>query len=379
MSVSLENPVQPVLDLPLDPVAWQRCAGLVDPAARWRTYLHQIGAVVLFNWLQEEFELPVQIWPAAAPFDIWHVVDGLGLILGHKRLVVLLSEAIDAAELRVPQEWVDIPEWVADYYIAAYVDIDEQQLIPWAYTTYAHLKSAGTYASSDRTYSLAEADLVQDFSAFWVAQQVEQPVSVGVEALPAMSAVQAENLIQRLASVPAPRLAIPFAQWGALLSHDAWRQQLYRRRQGQVPIDLGRWTQQYFDHGWQALESLLSRPPALAFRSETPLEAAVVRGKRIPLPTPTGEVQLALALAVNDESAARRQIRIQLHPIQEDVLPAGVQIALFLPDREEPLQTVQASDRDTYIQLPPFRCPVGRSFRVDISSAAGVAREDFIS
>ena len=35
--------------------------------------------------------------------------------------MLIPSEAIDDSELEVPQEWVDIPSWAADYYLAVQI------------------------------------------------------------------------------------------------------------------------------------------------------------------------------------------------------------------------------------------------------------------
>ncbi|MGF1525106.1 MAG: DUF1822 family protein [Leptolyngbyaceae cyanobacterium] len=92
MSVLFDNPVQPVLTLPADLAAWQRCASISDAAARWRVYLHELGAAALLSWFQAEFDVPVQLWPENAPWDIWQVVSGLALTLGDKRIVAILDE-----------------------------------------------------------------------------------------------------------------------------------------------------------------------------------------------------------------------------------------------------------------------------------------------
>ncbi len=380
MSLQFDNPIQPMLEMPADLALWQRSVGEgLNAEARWRIYLQQLGWAALSTWLQEECDLPVRAWPMPMPYDLWHVVGGVALTLGQRRIVVVLDEAIDAAELRVPQEWIDVPDWVAEYYIAAYVDVDEQRLVPWGYTTHSQIKTLGTYDTSDRTYCLQDEDLVQDFSVFWVAQQLEQVELYPVEALPDLPPRQAENLIQRLTTVPDPRLAIPFVQWGALLQSDRWRSQLYQQRQGRSSIHLGYWMNQMFDQGWQTLESLLPATPALGFRSGAPEDAVAVRGKPLRLETPTASFEFVLSLAITAEAEDRRHIRIRLYPSGATVLPSDVMLTIELPNTQEPLQTVRSGEQDNYIQLPSFRCPVGRSFTVGIYWADTAIHEDFVS
>lgn len=377
MSVVFDNPVQPMLAIPPDLAGWQQCESLPDAAGRWRTYLHRLAAAALQTWMQEEGSQSAQLWPSNDPCNVWQLVDGLALTLGAQRIVVVLSETIDAATLQVPQEWVDIPDWVADYYLAAHVDVDEQRLVLWGYTTHAQVKTQGTYAASDRTYTLSDTDLIQDFSVFWVAQQLEQLQPAAIAALPPLPMAQAEQLVERLTRAAAPRLEIPFEQWGALLSDRRWRRQLVQQRQGIVRVDLGHWVSQVFEPGWQPLTSLLPQAPSLAFRSAASRNEPISRGKLIGLNASTGELVLVLRVETGEEN--RRSIQLQLFPADAAVLPAGVTLALDLPETAERLQAVQAGEHDNFIQLPSFRCPSGQPFRIQIQLADAIFLEDFVS
>jgi hypothetical protein len=377
MSVVFDNPVQPVLAMPPDLGAWQQCETLPEPAGRWRTYLHRLAATALQTWIQEESGQSAYLWPPNAPSDVWQLVDGLALTLGARRIVVMLSETIDAATLQIPQEWVDTPDWVADYYLAAHVDVDEQRLVLWGYTTHVQVKAQGTYEASDRTYTLSDTDLIQDFSVFWVAHQLEQLQTAAIAPLSPLPTAQAEQLVERLADATEPRLEIPFAQWGALLSDRRWRRRLVQRRQGIVRVDLGRWISQVFEPGWRSLESLLPQAPSLAFRSAVTRNEQISRGKLIGLDASTGELVLALRVETVEEN--RRSIQVQLFPADTAVLPAGVTLALDLPETAERLQAVQAGEHDNFIQLPSFRCPPGQPFRINVQLADAIFLEDFIS
>ncbi|MEL6353482.1 MAG: DUF1822 family protein [Cyanobacteria bacterium J06627_28] len=371
MSLFLDNPVQPILKLPATASVWQRYASLLeplDPETRWKIYLHQLGWTALLPWLQSEFDATPQLWPEDNPWGLWQVVDGIVLRLGQRRLVVMLSEAIDTAEMRVPKEWVDVPDWAGDYFVAAQIDADEQQLRLWGYATRSQLKTAGHYDPAERSYCLGEAAMVQDFSAFWVAQRVE-----AISAVPAQAAVngmavdgmsvdgmanmtEATNVLNRLAQVPEPRLAIPFSQWCAAIASQQWQQQLYQQRQGtplpewpstplaanssvdslinapvNVPVNLGEWiaasSRQAVDQvvaaGWQVLDLLSPQTPATRFRGAiTDFKASQVNasqpgmtyGKRLTLTTATDTFALVLAISISIEPDERRNIRIQLYP-----------------------------------------------------------------
>lgn len=215
--------------------AWEQSQSFSTLSRRWTAYLNQICLSAFLPWLQEEYP-QAKLWINGILPSIWEVVNGTAIAIDNLRLVLIPSHAIDYDELRVPQEWVDIPDWAADYYLAVQVMPDEGCIGIWGFATHEQLKTRSTYESSDRSYCLAGEDLIKDWNTLWVAREFcpEKSVRAAIAPLPNLSLAQAESLIQRLGSpsVALPRLQVPFPLWGALLQHDGWRQQLYERRQG---------------------------------------------------------------------------------------------------------------------------------------------------
>jgi hypothetical protein len=217
--------------------AWQHSQSFSSSSSRWHAYLNQLCLTPFLDWLRQEHAPQATIWPSLATLpSIWEVVNGTAISVDRTRFVLVPTETIDLSELRVPQEWVDIPGWAADYYLAVQVNPDEGYVQIWGYTTHQQLKQNGSYDPQDRTYCLDEEQLVQNLSVLWVARQLNcvEPTKGAIAPLPAISVTQAENLINRLGNtdVTLPRLAVPFAIWGALLEHGGWRQSLYHRRMG---------------------------------------------------------------------------------------------------------------------------------------------------
>lgn len=260
---------------------WQQSQSFSQPPTRWHAYLNRLCLAAILPWLQEASGVTAQPWPhPQALASLWAFVNGTALTVNGFRLVLLPTEAIDHDELRVPQEWVDLPEWVADYYLAAQVEPDGGQVTIWGYTTHARIKTTGTYNPDDRTYSVAGDDLIADLAVLWVSRQLGQvePLRQEIAPLPLLPLAQAENLITRLSqeSVLTPRLAVPFPLWGALVSHGGWRQRLYERRQGLpdarsllewlrsgIPELARRW-------GWERLEWQAGLAAARSDATQTP-------------------------------------------------------------------------------------------------------------
>lgn len=205
--------------------------------ARWRAYLNQMSLEAFLPWLQQEQNSSTKVWTyrAALP-SFWEFVNGTAIHCDNMRLVLIPTTALDRRELRVPQEWVDIPSWIADYYLAVEVNPNAGWATIWGYTTHYQLKSKGVYDSSDRTYSLNEGELIGDLNVLWIARQLcpEEPLRAQIAPTLTLSKAQAENLLERLGNptIVFPRLTVPFPLWAALLEHGGWRQRLYEQRQG---------------------------------------------------------------------------------------------------------------------------------------------------
>lgn len=295
VDTALFNFVEPtdlVLEITTEPnQVWLQTQSFSTPASRYQAYLNQLCLSAVLPWLQEEYSLKANPWPSVATLpSFWEVVNGTAIEIDGIKLVLVPSEAIDLSELRVPQEWVDIPRWAADYYLAVQVEPDEGWVRIGGYCTHQQLKSKGSYDAGDRTYCLDEDDLITDISVLWVARQLcpEEATQTALAPLRALPLTQAENLLQRLGNpdVVAPRLAVPFELWGALLEHGGWRQRLYERRNiipdqwsswqwlregvSDLAEQVG-WGQIDFQQGFvgakgveRATEAVLSRPLAIA-------------------------------------------------------------------------------------------------------------------
>ncbi|NJR31750.1 MAG: DUF1822 family protein [Chamaesiphon sp. CSU_1_12] len=294
---------------PMSDAAWQRAMVYSNSDARWNFYLNHIATELLAEYLQEDFP-QIQIWQE---INIWQFVSGSVLQLNDKRIVLLPSKAIDNSELVIAQEWLDIPAWAGDYFIAVQIDPDAEMLHCWGYLTHQMLKSKARYDAIDRTYQLDAHHLIADIFGLWAIQSLNPTEVTQTEIAPlaSVAVVQAENLLHRLATVPNPRLEIPFALWGALVSDSLWRQQLARLRQGETaPVTnrLSDWLQDVFATGWQAVEDFLGTDAELALRQTTTAPSIVRRVKALEL----ADRVLLLLVSIEVEADDLLGIQVQL-------------------------------------------------------------------
>jgi len=373
-------------------LSWQQSQAILGD--RWRVYLNQLSFQTVLPWLQEKYGAEVTESPPISCPERWELVNGSAITLGKTRLILVPSDAIDRQEFRVPQEWIDIPDWVGDYYLAVEVDPDDGGVTIWGYTTHTVLKTIGIYDQDDRAYCLEADALIADLNVLWVMHQLTtEPTRVTVPALPTLNSLQVNRLIHQIAdaAIRLPRVEIPFPEWGALLERHL--QQLYQHRQDALrasislqgaertqPANLSRWLQNAFEQGWQAIEDLLNinETPALAFslrRDDTP-ETTVRRVKRVAL---TATVSVLLLVLLEPETDGRIAVRVRVLPqVGSTDLPANLSLSLLAPTGEV-LQSVQARSQDNSMQLRRFRCPVGTPFRLQLAIADATVSEDFVS
>lgn len=232
--------------------------------ARSTAFNNRLTLDAFLNWFRTESGIDevAQVWPSqdALP-SIWEVVNGTAIQLGNTRIVLIPSEETDSKEFCVPAEWVDIPSWAADYYLAVQVNTEDQWLRIWGYTTHKKLKQAGRYDRICRTYSLDQDSLIYDLNVMWVARFLGGDRLVAVSPLPKLSQAQAENLLAQLSqkSLYSPRFKVDFEQWAALIENETWRQQLYNQRTQPV-LMLSQWFKNRFEEGWLAVEDVLAPP-----------------------------------------------------------------------------------------------------------------------
>lgn len=233
---ALFNPTQ--LCLPIDAAlqaqAWQH-SQVATPTSQWNVYLNQLCLQTLLPWLREDAPQASPTPNATALPYLWELVNGSAVAWANRRLVLVPTETIDLDEIRIPQEWVDIPNWAADYYLVVQVNPDQAWVRVAGFVTHQRLKQQAQLDHTDRTYALVESDLISDLSALWVSQQLTaESTRAPLAEIPNLSTAEATHLIQRLGNpeLVNPRLAIPFERWAALLAHGGWRQQLAERRRG---------------------------------------------------------------------------------------------------------------------------------------------------
>lgn len=344
------DPTQLWLEFSTTQTQWQ--PQFSTPSSCWNAYLNRICLDAVLPWLRE-YAPQTLVWPNSTALpSFWELVNGTAIVMGTTRLVLIPSETIDLS-LRVPQEWVDIPGWAADYYLAVQVNPDQGWLRIWGYTTHQQLKTSGSYDPGDRTYCLEEDGLIQDLNVLWVARQLcpEEPTRGAIAPLPALPLVPAKNLLQRLgnSAISAPRLAVPFELWGALLQHGGWRQRLSEQRQGLPQWSILQWLQTGVSDfaqqiGWQRVD----QPSLVGARGGEQTTAAPVLSRQLTIAGQLYELQI-----LPQGNPEERIWRFELSTSLGTSIPSGFKLRLLTED----LQPFE--DNEVVATTPVDRLDIG--------------------
>ncbi|PSF33168.1 hypothetical protein C7H19_20395 [Aphanothece hegewaldii CCALA 016] len=352
--------------------SWQQSQSCSTPEGRWHTYLNQICLNTFLPWLQAEYEPNATAWQTLHPLAaIWEVVNGTAIEIQGKRLILIPSKSLDTSEFYIPQEWVDLPSWIGDYYLAVQINLDEGWLRIWGYTTHQEIVAKSSYDASDRNYYLEEEFLNQDITLLWVIRQVS-PAEPTRATLPITQTLQQNygaSLLQRLSNpdLALLRLQVPFEFWGTLLEESSTLERLYQQRRGVKQIvNLGQWWQNRFEETWQSLENLMETGYNASLLNLRDSEQNVI--KRVKLVNLEGtDRQFVLLLVLETEPDRRLGIRVRLGTTESPLcLPSNLRLALISASGEI-LQSVEARSVDNFIQLKRFKCPKKMRFSIEVS------------
>jgi Protein of unknown function (DUF1822) len=304
----------------LDAIDSETCLNRVD--------LNQLCADSIQKWLNTNTELAIE---SAFPCQlssrnnlkfIAKLVNGFVLHVGTTRIVFIPSETIDLEEFEVHQEWIDLPNWAADYYVPVQVDLEQQYLHLWGFISYADLTAQATLDPIFRTYHVNAAHTIANLDLLQANYELSglKSVPMRTEITPVidrLSSTEAAESIERLQqhdSQLSPRLDLSFPIWGAILNEPQWleRYQSPHHQRIKVPHHqvthlsaLLKQVTMAIGNRWRTVEESIDPSPlSPAWRSNSARLRSRLRPNHfrgIPLTTPA-EIKLAIAHLYESQS-----------------------------------------------------------------------------
>jgi hypothetical protein len=343
-----------------------------NPTGLHHATLNQLCLHKFRDWLSAiELEATASFnetdWP-----PIWDVVTGCSLNIGKTKIILIPTDTLDRDELRVPQEWVDLPNLLGDYYVAVQIDRDINAMNIWGFTSHRLLKQHGEYEAFDRSYSLPSDLLIPDLDILWMGQGLGLNEISAVAELPSLNLDRALELIQEL-SVPSPyspRTNIDWLDWGNLMNNPSLRAQLYQTRKQQAAIaqapapsfHLTDWLRSEISNAINSGWNYDHQP--LLFRNRQ--QEKIERSKLINLQVDLQQQSVVLLIGIVPHATDQAQVLVQVYPSRgQDSLPPQLQLS-YIDKQGAVLRTVTARSNDNYIQLPPFTCSIGTEFSIQL-------------
>ncbi len=421
-------------------INWEKSQQHSYYLARFQAYLNSLSAEVLINWLKEEADLEEnpQLYPTIEKLNsIWEFINGTTITMGKTKIVLIPTTNDNLDKCNIPQEWVDIPGWEADYYLPIQIDLTENWLRVLGYTTHQQLKNIGKYNCLEKTYSLDKDDLIEDLNIMLVAREFCNYERVAIPEIPKISENQAHILIENwgVNNGYSPRFLIAFPEWANLITDDIWREALYQNflNSGEVNIilsektlehnlthnkesnvehnkenkainlvnyqrnqnidnihqkliDISDWLEGVFSEGWLKADSLFNiQKISLATRSlnsqngDNKQENIITAAKLIDLGIKLGSQSIVLLMACVPTRDDKITLTVQVYPPQgENYLPSNLKLSAFDEDDNLIQDTVISRNYDNCIQLKRFTAPRGVKFSLEISLNEVSLRENFI-
>ena len=364
-----------------------------NPAAIWNDFINRL-CLQLLPSLQADIidDFTVKLWLEENELsDIWQGVNGSAIDIITKdktttRLVLIPSHEEDMSQLRVPREWLDLPNWVGNYYVAVQINDDENYLQVWGYTTYEALKEKGYYDAIDETYALNIENLNEDLTLMYASIELYPCQRPHLNFEYTLKPENISEIIKQLksATMVLPRLEVPFHQWGIIMDNPDWRKSLKQSTQINTVADnnfeetvskqvvhLLQWFENSVVEGWQTLENLIDGNNlnlAYSYRQgNSTVDAHLVeRVKLIDVPTNRGIQSLALVIILNKTDTGKFTLKFKLHATEEkSLLPPTIKLQM-LSSSHKIIQQAEARNRDSLIQLKQVTTNIGKQFKIQM-------------
>jgi Protein of unknown function (DUF1822) len=341
--------------------------------------LNQLCLTKLENWLLASEIDVTPSWDLSDFAALWDVVNGCAIDIGKTRLVLIPTDTLDRDEMRVPQEWVDLPNLLGNYYLAVQVDLEANTMNIWGFISHQLLKQRGEYQPIDRFYSLPSDLLISNLDILWMGLELSLNEISPVAELATLGLESALAIIQDL-SLPAaysPRTKVNWSDWASIINSPNLRAQLHQTRLQKVAIahtpapvfSLTDWLR-------GEIASAIERGWHHDYQSALVLSGEMVeRSKLINLQIDLQQHSVVLLVGIIPNADEQMRILVQVYPTSSTgALPPQLQLS-YVDTNGAILRTVTARSNDDYIQLPPFTGAVGTDFSIQLQLYSAIVIE----
>ncbi len=154
-----------------------------------------------------------------------------------------------------------------------------------------------------------------------------------------------------------------------------WIEAWGETQEWQNPINLGKWFQERFEPGWQAIDEVFCpQEDSMALILET---AGVKRAKTLQLGHHNRDCPIALIVTIKAESHGETGVLVQVYPTGDHTeLPPGLQLTLLSPQGDR-LHEVVARTADSGLQMELSGQP-GERYSIQVTLDGAIIIEEFV-
>ncbi|BAQ62094.1 hypothetical protein GM3708_2500 [Geminocystis sp. NIES-3708] len=237
---------------------WQNINQLSNDIALVRGYLNLLVRKIFISWLnlilEKNFSDTMKL---EDNLSIWEFINGNAIDIDSSRIILIPIETQDKIEFSIPEEWLKIPQWVGNYYIAVEVNLEENYLNFAGYISYEDVNNYGKLDSFNHCYDLPYECLETDLNLICLEYEYGWDSIPQILPLPFLSSPIKQNLFKEIQDNLSSCLLVNFGHWLSLLSDNKTRYQLFASRKS---VNLSEWLKGKFltnlSKGWQTLDML---------------------------------------------------------------------------------------------------------------------------
>jgi hypothetical protein len=201
------------------------------------------------------------------------LVNGFKIEIDRVTVVFIPSDATDLEGFEIPREWVDLPNWAADYYVPIQAISEDNFIHLWGIISHREIKSVAKLDPNFQTYEVDSSDLTQELDILWNICELsgqnrfDRP-TLKITPIPPMEIDAARIAIAKLQCQDtsfSPRLELSFQTWGAILDTPEY---LAIYRSSSNPNRLTQWMSDVgvnLNLGWQTISSFLNPPRLVGY------------------------------------------------------------------------------------------------------------------
>ncbi len=203
-------------------------------------------------------------------------IDGFALSVSGVKIVFIPSHDLDLAGFEIQQEWIDLGNWAADYYVPIQIDSNHNYLHLWGFISHRSIQKVATLDRTLRSYEIDGSDLTEDLEILWMSCELASDRELisergKIAPLAPLSISAAQDSIDRLrqhSSLFSPRLVLPFEQWGSIIDNPEYLN-LYLNPAPAI-TKIANWfrdcvstSDTILERGWLTIEQIIDRPQLL--------------------------------------------------------------------------------------------------------------------